>query len=56
MSLKASFVLSFFPRNVLDEIWDLIESIFKKKFYYLLSVTVVFLSELKDISESALRW
>ena len=26
MSLMASFVLSFFPRDVLDEIWDLIES------------------------------
>ena len=25
MSLMASFVLSFFPRDVLDEIWDLIE-------------------------------
>ena len=23
------FVLSFFPRDVLDEIWDLIESIFE---------------------------
>ena len=23
----ASFVLSFFPRDVLDEIWDLIESV-----------------------------
>ena len=28
MSLMASFfVLSFFPRDVLDEIWDLIESV-----------------------------
>ena len=27
MSLKASFMLSFFPRDVLDEIWDLIESV-----------------------------
>ena len=26
-SLMASFVLSFFPRDVLDEIWDLIESV-----------------------------
>ena len=25
VSLKASFVLSFFPLDVLDEIWDLIE-------------------------------
>ena len=27
MSLMASFVLSFFPPDVLDEIWDLIESV-----------------------------
>ena len=27
MSLMASFVLSFFTRDVLDAIWDLIESI-----------------------------
>ena len=27
MSLMASFVLSFFPLDVLDETWDLIESV-----------------------------
>ena len=27
MSLMASFVLSFFPLDVLEEIWDLIESV-----------------------------
>ena len=27
MSLMASFVLSVFPPDVLDEIWDLIESV-----------------------------
>ena len=27
VSLMASFVLSFFPLNVLDEIWELIESV-----------------------------
>ena len=27
MSLMASFVLSFFSRDVLNEIWDLIESV-----------------------------
>ena len=27
MSLLMSFVLSLFPRNVSDEIWDLIESV-----------------------------
>ena len=29
VSLMASFVLSFFPLDVLDEIWDLIESVFE---------------------------
>ena len=29
VSLMASFVLSFFPQDVLDEIWDLIESVSK---------------------------
>ena len=28
VSLMASFVLSFFPLDVLDEIWDLIESVY----------------------------
>ena len=27
VSLMASFVLSFFPLDVLDEIWDIIESV-----------------------------
>ena len=27
VSLMASFVLSFFPLDVLDEIWDFIESV-----------------------------
>ena len=27
MSLMVSFVLSFFPRDILDETWDLIESV-----------------------------
>ena len=27
VSLMASFLLSFFPLDVLDEIWDLIESV-----------------------------
>ena len=29
MSFMAFFVLSFSPREVLDEIWDLIESVFE---------------------------
>ena len=27
MSLMGLFVLSFFPRDVMDKIWDLIESV-----------------------------
>ena len=30
VSLMASFVLSIFPLDVLDEIWDIIESVFKE--------------------------
>ena len=29
VSLMASFVLYFFPLDVLDEIWDVIESVFE---------------------------
>ena len=34
VSLMASFVLSFFPLDVLDEIWDLIESVFGRFLIY----------------------
>ena len=34
VSLVASFVLSFFPLDVLDEIWDLIESVSERFFTY----------------------
>ena len=36
----ASFVLSFFPLDVLDEIWDLIESVSEGFFYLLLAKTL----------------
>ena len=38
MSLMASFVLSFFRRDVLDEIWDLIESVSEVVFLPTLTV------------------
>ena len=34
VSLVASFVLSFFPLDVLDEIWDLIESVSERFLTY----------------------
>ena len=34
VSLMASFVLSFFPLDVLDEIWDLIKSVSEGFFTY----------------------
>ena len=34
VSLMASFVLSFFPLDVLDEIWDLIESVSERFLTY----------------------
>ena len=37
VSLMASFVLPFFPLDVLDEIWDLIESVSEGFFYLLFS-------------------
>ena len=40
-SLMASFVLSFFPLYVLDEIWDLIESVSEGFLTYSYNVDVV---------------
>ena len=34
VSLMASFLLSFFPLDVLDEIWDLIESVSERFLTY----------------------
>ena len=34
LSLMSSFVLSFFPLDVLDEIWDLIESVSEEFLIY----------------------
>ena len=42
VSLMASFVLSFFPLDVLDEIWDLIESV-SEGFLPTLSFSVILL-------------
>ena len=41
MSMIVSFVLSFFPRDVLDEIWDLIESVSEGFFYLLFEIPVI---------------
>ena len=38
VSLLASFVLSFFPLDVLDEIWDVIESVSEGFLTYAYSV------------------
>ena len=40
VSLMASFVLSFFPLDVLDEIWDLIESVSEGFLTYLCVLNV----------------
>ena len=47
MSMMASFVLSFFPLDVLDEIWDLIESVSEGFFYLLLNAGLGQLSTVK---------
>ena len=41
VSLMASFVLSFFPLDVLDEIWDLIESVSEGFLTYSFTLPVV---------------
>ena len=43
-SLMASFVLSFFPLDVLDEIWDLIESVSEGFLTYSFKMCVLWLS------------
>ena len=40
VSLMASFVLSFFPLDVLDEIWDLIESVSEGFLTYSCSIVI----------------
>ena len=55
----ASFVLSFFPLDVLDEIWDLIESVSEgfltySKYVYLAAGHVI-TGNLKIISDSRIR-
>ena len=42
MSMMVSFVLSFFPRDVLDEIWNLIESVSEDfpSYFYQYSIVV----------------
>ena len=41
VSLMASFVLSFFPLDVLDEIWDLIESVSEGFLAYSCTLVVI---------------
>ena len=43
LSLVVSFVLSFFPLDVLDEIWDLIESVSEGFLTYSYSLLLFFL-------------
>ena len=56
VSLTASFVLSFFPLDVLDEIWDLIESVsegFLTYSYILCFVLTKYISVVKEYIISA---
>ena len=54
MSMMVSFVLSFFPRDVLDEILNLIESVSEDfpsyssmKLVYVRTITVLCMADLK---------
>ena len=51
VSLMASFVLSFFPLDVLDEIWDLIESVSEG----FLTYSCMFYTKNRDSFEYCLR-
>ena len=55
VSLMASFVLSFFPLDVLDEIWDLIESVSEGFLtcYFIQAKSIK--SELEDVFATLLR-
>ena len=55
MSMMVSFVLSFFPRDVLDEILNLIESVsedFPSYFYTLVAETIDFPITLSYLREN----
>ena len=53
MSMMVSFVLSFFPRDVLDEILNLIESVSEDLPSY--SFIIMQLQSSNNLSESVLR-
>ena len=50
VSLMASFVLSFFPLDVLDEIWDLIESVSEGFLTYSSTTIFICLSWKNEVS------
>ena len=54
VSLMASFVLSFFPLDVLDEIWDLIESVSEGFLTYSFIKSVVCVCTLSNIESLSL--
>ena len=49
VSLMASFVLSFFPLDVLDEIWDLIESVSEGFLTYSCVMNYNLVSDARDV-------
>ena len=52
VSLMASFVLSLFPLDVLDEIWDLIESVSEGFLTYFCSFGKIMASKRSSIAKS----
>ena len=55
VSLMASFVLSFFPLDVLDEIWDLIESVSEGFLSYSFITTTCKNGEYKQLLEFVIQ-
>ena len=50
VSLMASFVLSFFPLDVFDEIWDLIESVSEGFLTYSFSSADTYMQNCQNLS------
>ena len=56
VSFMASFVLSFFPLDVLDGIWDLIESVSEGFLTYSYNSTSRYLDDLLNIDNNMIAW
>ena len=56
VSLMASFVLSFFPLDVLDEIWDLIGSVSEGFLTYSILIIQIYMHIQNSLLRHGLDW